>query len=168
MLHFYVKPENIKENTFTINGEQAHYLSNVHRSKTNDEIIIFDRIGNSYKTKITLINKNAITGNISFSSYNKISNLIIRLHTSIPKSSRFEWFIEKCTKIGVHEITLINAERSVNTGFSKNKLNRYEKISIAASSQCGRNDIVKINEPVDFKSACKNAVTDKYFINILP
>jgi 16S rRNA (uracil1498-N3)-methyltransferase len=26
---------------------------------------------------------------------------------------------------------------------------------------------VKINEPVDFKIACKNAVTDKYFINIL-
>jgi RsmE family RNA methyltransferase len=90
MLHFYVKPENIKENTFTINGEQAHYLSNVRRFKTNDEIMIFDGVGNSYKAKIIFINKNTITGNISFSSYNKISNLIIRLHTSIPKSSRFE------------------------------------------------------------------------------
>jgi len=168
MPHFYVKPENIKGNTFTINGEQAHYLANVRRFKVDDEIMIFDGAGNSYKAKITSINKNAIAGNILFSLYNKISNPIIRLHTSMPKNSRFEWLIEKCAEIGVYEIALINTKRSINTGFSKNKLKRYEKISTAASSQCGRNDIMKINEPVDFKTACKNAATDKHFINILP
>ncbi|WP_096525442.1 16S rRNA (uracil(1498)-N(3))-methyltransferase [Candidatus Endomicrobiellum trichonymphae] len=55
----------------------------------------------------------------------------------------------------------------LKTSFSKNKSERYKKISVAASSQCERNDIMKINEPLDFKTACKNAAADKKSINIL-
>jgi 16S rRNA (uracil1498-N3)-methyltransferase len=164
--HFYVKPEYIKENTFTISGEQTHYISNVRRFKTNDTIMIFDGIGNSYKAKITSINKNKIMGNILSSLY-KMPDFIVKAYTSIPKSNRFEWLIEKCAEIGVSEIAPINAKRTVNTSFSKSKSERYKKISVAASSQCGRTDIMKINEPLDFKTACKNAASDKNSINIL-
>jgi 16S rRNA (uracil1498-N3)-methyltransferase len=162
-----VKPEYITENVFSIKGEQAHYVSNVRRFKPEDEIMIFDGTGNSYKAKINSVNKNEIIGNILSSSY-KMSEFIVNLYTSIPKFDRFEWLIEKCAEIGVSEIFPINAKRSVTINFSKNKLTRYEKISIAASSQCGRNDIMKINNPLDFKTACKNVAKDKNFINILP
>jgi 16S rRNA (uracil1498-N3)-methyltransferase len=164
--HFYVKPENIKENTFTISCEQSHYISNVRRFKTDDVITIFDGIGNSYKAKITFISKNKIIGNI-LSSLHKMSDFIVKVYTSIPKGARFEWLIEKCAEIGVSEIAPINTKRSVNISFSKNKSERYKKISIAASSQCGRNDIMKINNPLDFKTACRNTAADKNSINIL-
>jgi len=167
MTHFYVKPENIKEISFIITGEQAHYISNVRRFKINDEIMIFDGIGNSYKAKINSLNKNLVSGNILSSSH-RIPQFTIKLYTSISKANRFEWLIEKCAEIGVSEITLISTKRSTNISFSKNKLKRYEKIAIAASSQCGRNDIIKINEPVDFKTACENTSVDRNFINILP
>jgi 16S rRNA (uracil1498-N3)-methyltransferase len=169
MPHFYVNPEDIKGQSFFISGEQAHYIINVRRFNPNDEIMIFDGLGNSYKAQIISINinKNEISGKIISSSY-KISIFKVRLYTAIPKGSRFEWLIEKCAEIGVSEIMPINTKRSVNTEFSKNKFKRYEKISIAASSQCGRNDIMRINYPLDFKSACKNAVANKSLINILP
>ena len=86
----------------------------------------------------------------------------------MPKGERFEWLIEKASEIGASKIIPIIAKRSVQTNFSENKLARFEKISISASSQCGRNDIMKILKPQDFKTACKNAVQDKNFINILP
>ncbi|OEG70973.1 hypothetical protein ATZ36_03545 [Candidatus Endomicrobiellum trichonymphae] len=166
MTHFYVKPKYIKENTFTISSEQSHYISNVRRFKTDDAIMIFDGIGNSYKAKITFINKNKIMGNI-LSSLHKMPDFIVKVYTSIPKGDRFEWLIEKCAEIGVSEVAPINTKRSINISFSKNKSERYKKISIAASSQCGRNDIMKIKEPLDFKTACKNATADKNSINIL-
>jgi 16S rRNA (uracil1498-N3)-methyltransferase len=128
--------------------------------------MIFDGIGNSYKAKITFINKNKIMGNI-LSSLHKMPDFIVKVYTSIPKGDRFEWLIEKCAEIGVSEVAPINTKRSINISFSKNKSERYKKISIAASSQCGRNDIMKINEPLDFKTACKNATADKNSINIL-
>jgi 16S rRNA (uracil1498-N3)-methyltransferase len=164
--HFYVKPEYIKENTFTLSGEQSHYISNVRRFKTDDTIMIFDGIGNSYKAKITFINKNKIIGNI-LSSLHKMSDFIVKVYTSIPKGDRFEWLIEKCAEVGVSEVAPINTKRSIRISFSQNKSERYKKISIAASSQCGRNDIMKINKPRDFKTACKNTTADKNSINIL-
>ncbi|MDR1721274.1 MAG: 16S rRNA (uracil(1498)-N(3))-methyltransferase [Endomicrobium sp.] len=167
MTHFYVKPENIKETTFTVRDEQAHYILNVRRFKLNDEIMIFDGTGNSYKAKINSINKNLVSGNILFSSY-KIPEFIIKLYTSISKANRFEWLVEKCVEIGVSEIIPISTKRSVNISFSKNRLNRYEKIVIAASSQCRRNDIMKIKGLVDFKAACKNVALERDFINIIP
>jgi 16S rRNA (uracil1498-N3)-methyltransferase len=167
MSHFYVKPEAIKEKTFSISGEQAHYVSTVRRFKPNDEIMIFDGLGNSYKAKINSINKNEIVGNILSSLYKK-SEFVLKLYTSIPKGDRFEWLIEKCAEVGVSEITPTNTKRSVNANFSKNKLERYEKISIAASSQCGRNDIMKINDPLDFRTACTNVLINNRYMNVLP
>ncbi|MDR2645309.1 MAG: 16S rRNA (uracil(1498)-N(3))-methyltransferase [Endomicrobium sp.] len=167
MPHFYVNPENINGQSFFISGEQAHYIINVRRFNPNDEIMIFDGLGNSYKAQITSLNKNEIFGKIISSSY-KIPVFKVHLYTAIPKGSRFEWLIEKCAEIGVFEITPINTKRTVNTGFSKNKSERYEKISIAASSQCGRSDIMRINYPLDFKNACKNTAANKSLINILP
>ena len=79
MSHFYVRPEDIKENIFAINGKQAHYVSDVRRFKTADEIMIFEGMGNSYKAKITSVNKNKILGNILSHSY-KISDFIVKLH----------------------------------------------------------------------------------------
>jgi 16S rRNA (uracil1498-N3)-methyltransferase len=167
MPHFYVDPDKIKENFFSISGEQAHYVLNVLRFKNNDEIMIFDGLGNSYKAQITSVNKNEVSGKIISSSY-KIPDFKVNLYTAIPKGTRFEWLIEKCSEIGVFTITPINTKRSVNTGFSKNKSERYEKISIASSSQCVRNDIMKINNPLDFKIACKSAAANKNLTSILP
>jgi 16S rRNA (uracil1498-N3)-methyltransferase len=167
MPHFYVKPEDITGNIFSIKGEQAHYVFHVRRLKPEDEIMIFDGVGNSYKAKINSVNKTEIIGNIVSCEY-KIPGFVIKLYTAIPKFDRFEWLIEKCAEIGVSEIFPINAKRSVNANLSKNKAKRYEKISIAASSQCARNDIMKINSQLDFKAACRNAEKDKNFINILP
>jgi 16S rRNA (uracil1498-N3)-methyltransferase len=167
MPHFYVDPDKIKEHFFSISGEHAHYILNVRRCKNNDEIMIFDGLGNSYKAQITSISTNRVSGKIISFSY-KIPVFKVNLYTAIPKGDRFEWLIEKCSEIGISKITPINTKRSVNTGFSKNKSERYRKISIAASSQCGRNDIVKINDPLDFKIACKNASANKNFVGILP
>ncbi|MDR2399344.1 MAG: 16S rRNA (uracil(1498)-N(3))-methyltransferase [Endomicrobium sp.] len=167
MPHFYVKPDDIKGQSFSISGEQAHYLVNVRRFKTDDKIMIFDGLGNSYKAQVTSINKNEILGKIIYSSY-KIPKFKIHLYTAIPKGDRFEWMIEKCAEIGVFEITPISTKRSMTTSFSKNKSERYKKISISASSQCIRSDIMKINEPLDFKRACKDAIVNKTLINILP
>jgi 16S rRNA (uracil1498-N3)-methyltransferase len=167
MPHFYVKPESITDDFFFIEDEQAHYIANVRRFKVNDEIMIFDGLGKSFKGKITSIAKGKVSGKILSSSYTNPA-FIVNLYTAIPKNERFEWLIEKCAELGISSIIPLNSARSVLTSFSDNKLDRFKKISISASSQCGRSDIMKICSPIDFSSACKNASNDKSFTNIVP
>jgi 16S rRNA (uracil1498-N3)-methyltransferase len=133
----------------------------------DDEIMIFDGVGNSYKAKITKISKGYIEGRIISSSY-EIPKFKVNLYTAIPKGDRFEWLIEKAGELGISEIIPLNTKRSVNKSFYPNKLERYKKISIAASSQCGRKDIMKINGPVGFENACLKTAENKDYINILP
>jgi RsmE family RNA methyltransferase len=104
--------------------------------------------------------------NILFSLY-KIPDFVIKVYTSIPKGNKFEWLIKKCDEMGVFEIVSINTKRSINSNFFKKTSQSNIKIFVAASSQCRRNDIMKINEFLDFKTACKNAYTDKNSINVL-
>ena len=167
MPHFYVKPEDINNGIFTMDNEQAHYLSTVRRFNAGDEIMIFDGKGNSYKGQIKSVSKTRVEGKILSSSYS-IQQTAVKLYSAIPKGDRFEWLIEKAAELGVSEIIPINTKRSVTVSFSESKAQRYEKISIAASSQCGRNDIMKISEPVSFESACKTATATENSISILP
>lgn len=167
MPHFYVNPANISNGSFLLEDEQAHYVSTVRRFKAGDEIMIFDGLGNSYKAKIVSASKNSISGNILSSSY-KMPAFKINLFTAIPKGDRFEWLIEKAGEIGISKIMPINTKRSAGFSFSKNKMERFAKISVAASSQCGRNDIMEITEPVDFRQACEKAAVMSGFTNIMP
>jgi 16S rRNA (uracil1498-N3)-methyltransferase len=167
MSHFYVKPQDIQNEKFLIADEQAHYLINVRRFKINDEIMLFDGLGKSYKAKIAKISKGQILGDILSSSY-ELPNFIVNLWTAIPKGERFEWLIEKCAELGIKEIIPLKTARSITNSFSQNKMERFKKISISASSQCGRSDIMEIKEHMDFTNACAQASTKKDFINILP
>ncbi|MDR1941888.1 MAG: 16S rRNA (uracil(1498)-N(3))-methyltransferase [Endomicrobium sp.] len=167
MPHFYVKPENINNGVFSIENEQAHYILTVRRFKKGDEIMIFDGLGNSYRGVISCADKNFIEGKILSSSY-KMPSFTIKLYAAVPKGERFEWLIEKCAESGVSEIIPLKTARSVNAFFSENKAGRFEKISVSASSQCGRNDIMKISSPVDFQTACENCFKNKNALNIIP
>jgi 16S rRNA (uracil1498-N3)-methyltransferase len=67
-------------------------------------------------------------------------------------NDRYEWFLEKATEIGIHEITPIICDRSerkvVNT-------DRFEKILLTAMKQSNVLFLPKLNPAVTFKEFIK-------------
>ena len=168
MPHFYVNPKDIQDKNFIIENEQFHYLSNVRRFSVGDEINIFDGLGNSYKARIDNIDKKNMKGTILSSKTLVLPNKKISLYTAIPKGERFDWLIEKASEIGVSKIVPVIYVRSVVKELSENKFERYKKISISASSQSWRADIMPIEKPVQFNETVEKWSTQKYTLNILP
>ena len=168
MPHFYVNPKDIKDKNFTIENEQFHYLSNVRRFSVGDEINIFDGLGNSYKARIDNIDKKSIHGTIISSKTLVLPNKKISLYTAIPKGERFDWLIEKASEIGISKIVPVIYIRSVVKELSENKTERYKKISISASSQSWRADIMSIEQPVKFNETVEKISAQKDTLNILP
>lgn len=167
MPHFYVNPKNINDNLFTVTDEQFHYLASVRRFNIGDEINIFDGLGNSFLAKITAINKNSLDGQILSKLPFVLPKIQVSLYTSIAKGERFEWLIEKSAEIGIFKIIPLITSRSVTTEISDNKFERYKKISISASSQCGRADIMSIEQPVKFMHAIDTVSQQTDTINII-
>lgn len=167
MPHFYVNPEDIKDGTFVVKDEQFHYLSTVRRFSVGDEINIFNGLGNSYKARIDVVDKKHIKGTILTTKTLILPNKKVSLYTAIPKGERFDWLIEKASEIGISKIVPIIYTRSVVKELSANKIERYKKISISASSQSWRADIMPIETPKKFSEIIK-ILNQKDTLNILP
>jgi 16S rRNA (uracil1498-N3)-methyltransferase len=67
-------------------------------------------------------------------------------------NDRFEWFLEKATEIGIHEITPIICDRSerkvINT-------ERFDKILLTAMKQSNVLFLPKLNDAISFKEFVK-------------
>lgn len=168
MPHFYVNPKDIQDKNFIIENEQFHYLSNVRRFSVGDEINIFDGLGNSYKARIDNIDKKSMKGTILSSKTLVLPDKKISLYTAIPKGERFDWLIEKASEIGISKIAPVIYSRSVVKELSDNKIERYKKISISASSQSWRADIMPIEKPVKFDEVIEKICDEKNTLNVLP
>ena len=168
MPHFYVNPKDIKDKSFVIENEQFHYLSTVRRFSAGDEINIFDGLGNSYKARIDNIDRTTMKGTILSSKTFVLPKIKVSLYTAIPKGERFDWLIEKAGEIGISKIVPVIYLRSVVKELSENKIERYKKISISASSQSWRADIMPVDNPVKFNEAAEKVSREKDTLNVLP
>jgi len=168
MPHFYVNPKEISNNVFTLTGEQFHYLTGVRRFSAGEEINIFDGLGNSFRAKIKTITKTFLTGEIISALDFILPAIKITLFTAMPKGERFEWLIEKCAELGVSKIVPVITARSVINEISENKFERYKKISISASSQSNRADLMAIEPPLKFKNAVEFVYKQDSALNLIP
>ena len=82
--------------------------------------------------------------------------------TAIPKGERADWLVEKATELGVSKIIPMLFRYSVVKP-KKTKLERWKRLSIAASAQCKRAFVPEIADPLDFRQALES-VKDEQLI----
>lgn len=122
--------------TITLPLEEAHHLTRVLRKTTGDEIHICDGAGNLYLGRIVTVTKkqtNVQAMSVLRSLKGPESRLTIAI-TPTKNISRFEWFVEKSTEIGIAGIMPMLTEHSER---QKIKPPRLEKIIISAMKQSG-------------------------------
>ena len=79
-----------------------------------------------------------------------------------------ELIIQKCTELGVKEITPVVMKRSVVKLDEKDKvkkIERWRKIAQMASEQSGRDAITKINNVININNVCN--LIEKYDIVLI-
>ncbi|WP_297812170.1 16S rRNA (uracil(1498)-N(3))-methyltransferase [uncultured Finegoldia sp.] len=136
-------------NKIYIYGDDYNHIKNSLRLNKGDLIhqVIDDKI---YITKIESIESDKIISEIiGEDTTHYESNININLFQCILKSDKNDYIIQKCTELGVNEITFVQTERTVvkieNTKWAKKK-NRFEKIALEASKQSKRIKIPKIKD----------------------
>lgn len=149
---FFVDEENIKLDGENINviGNEVHHI-NVLRHKVGDIIKI-----NEYDVEITDISQNEINGKILGKDIeNQLSKYKLTLYQSYIKSDKMEYVVQKAVELGVNNIVPFLSKNCVVKLDEKDKLKksqRLNKISLEASKQCGRPDIVKVEDVLNISS----------------
>lgn len=151
MYKFFVNKNQKKEDIIQIKGDDVNHIKNVLRLKNEETIQIgVKETSKNYLCKI--LEKNDDTIKLKIIEEIKEKNespIYLHILQGLPKYEKMETIIEKCTELGVSEITPVIMKRSVvklDEKTKEKKLLRWKKIAESAAKQSKRDIIPKINE----------------------
>lgn len=142
------------EEVFEITGNEAKHIF-VLRHNIGDIIEINDK-----QCEILNISKQNIKCKVTGDAQKKgIPNVKITLFQALLKADKMEYVIQKAVELGVSKIVPFNSKNVVVKLDEKDKIKkieRFNKISVEASKQCGRSDIVEVCNVTSFEDVLKN------------
>ena len=155
---------NIKSNdkTFFFDKEESKHIVKVLRKKESDKIFITNGLGYLFESIIEVASEKKCEVKIIKETFQQPDIFYTHIAVAPTKmNDRLEWFLEKATEIGIHEITPIICDHSERKVY---KIDRAEKIIQAAMKQSLHYYIPKINEPISFSQFVKSNIDGQKFI----
>lgn len=155
-MNLFYTPD-IEGEYYTLSPEESRHCVRVLRFSEGGSVVLVDGRGNWYEGRI----ERADARGCGVRVVEKISRYGERpfhLHLAVAPTKnmdRIEWMLEKCTEIGIDEITLLD------TAYSERKVvkeERLEKVIVAAMKQSLKAYLPKLNPVIpfrDFVKACK-------------
>lgn len=146
---FYNPDINSSIKEFSFDKEESKHIVKVLRKKEGDILHVTNGLGNLFYTEIILASDKKCTVKINEIDSQKPTDFYLHLAVAPTKmNDRFEWFLEKATEIGIHEITPIICEHSERKII---KTERFDKIIQSAMKQSLQYYLPKLNDPISFK-----------------
>jgi len=159
MSRFYVPPGSIRANKISVTGEEAHHIIDVMRLRPRDRVVTFDGTGKEYTGIIKDVKAKSLTIEIIEERESASGSAIrITLIQALPKKEKMDYIVEKATELGIHSIIPVVTDRTIpKWDESKRALqqDRWRKLAMEASKQCGRVNVPEIGDIAVFRNALK-------------
>lgn len=143
--------------------EESLHLSKVLRLKEGSKVLLLDGKGGMFEGEVLIVHqKNTAIGHLR--KLPSAAQRPYRLHVAIAPTKmmeRLEWFLEKATEIGIDEITPLISKR---TERDQVKLQRVEKIVLAAMKQSMNAKMPQLNEATTMSAFLKKDINGATFI----
>lgn len=147
---------------FTFPADESKHIVKVLRKTSGDILYITNGKGSLFQAEIMHPDHKRCMAKII--AVRTDSPAPYRLHMVVAPTKlndRFEWFLEKATEIGVHEITPIICDRSERKVV---KTERMEKVVLSAMKQSLHTYLPKLNGALPFKDYMDSPKNGDLFI----
>ena len=142
---FYIGDLDASSTIITLNEETSKHVVQVLRMKEGEELNLTDGKGNLLTAEITNAHKRNCAVRVKATSYKPQNERKVSIAISLVKNaSRFEWFLEKATEIGVTEIIPLLCERTERQHF---RYDRMKGILMSAMLQSQQTWLPLLHEP---------------------
>lgn len=162
MRRIYLDPTDCekKDNYIYIKSASFHYLSNVLRIEEGDTFLGFDGSGIEYTILIVKVEKKSIKGEIlktkKITEIEPIFN--INLFQSLPKGSKMDKIIDEVGQLGIKKLYPVISCRVIPQIKEENIINkrrRWKRIAAESSKIAGRDFVMDVESPINFKDAVR-------------
>lgn len=159
---FYIKEFDSSQKEIVLDEDTSKHVIQVLRMKEGEKINLTDGKGNLLTTEITAAYKKKCIVEIKENKNQQARTRNISIAISLIKNtSRFEWFLEKATEIGVSEIIPMICERTEKEKF---RYERMQQICISAMLQSQQCWMPLLHGPVTFDHVIETSHHDQKFI----
>lgn len=162
MRRFYAPPQNFANRSVLLNLAETRHLRDVLRLRIGDEVRVFDGEGREFLCRIEKIEKKETDLQIIEEIFPSApeSNLNLTLAVALLKGEKFDLIVQKTCELGVSRIVPLITKRAdiriKDAKESGKKIERWRKIVLEASKQCGRAQLMQIETPTAFEEFIKN------------
>ena len=162
---FYI--ENLEQQLIVLDEDTSKHIISVLRMQKGEEVLLTDGKGTKATASIIDDNRKRCAVQITNIEKEERSKAKVTIAISIIKNaSRFEWFLEKATEIGVTEIIPLLCERTEKEKFRYDRMNG---ILISAMLQSQQTWLPVLDQPTGFKTIIEEAThKNKFIAHCLP
>lgn len=152
--------ETLNDQRIVLNEDTSKHMINVLRMEKGEEVLLTDGKGKKAKASIVDDNRKKCVVEVSSIEEEKPKERKVAVGISIIKnSSRFEWFLEKATEIGVNEIFPLICARTEKEKF---RFDRMQNILISAMLQSQQYWLPLLHQPAEFEKAIQLSFERKF------
>ena len=149
--HFFTTPDLLTDTTVYLRGPDAHHLR-VRRAKQGDRIHVGDGAGRIAEAIIFTSTGAEVIATVSVMKVVPPPGTRLTVFQGLAKSGKVDWVVEKLVELGVDEIAVFAAGRSVplwDESKAKSVRLRWERVAHAASKQSERAWLPVVSGPLD-------------------
>jgi 16S rRNA (uracil1498-N3)-methyltransferase len=156
MTRIFVAPDQLVAGEVTVRGDEHHYLARVRRARPGDTVELVDGAGRRAAATIARLSDGETT--LVAGPPEQITAAPPRIRALVPliKGDRMELCLEKLVEVGVDDVVVWPAARSVarlDDARRDARLAKYRAIAQAAARQSGRAQVPEVSGAASLDAA---------------
>ena len=155
---FFASPARLFDSRIVLDAEESHHLVRVLRLLPGATVFAFDGNGAEYECEVARVSKEATELNVLARLSNEVeSPLQLTLAQALVKGDKVDWVVQKATELGVTRIVPLVTEHSEfrKAEGRELRLQRWRRIALEATKQCGRRKLIELGEVQNFQQFCE-------------
>lgn len=160
-MRILVPPGALRSGELRVTGDEHHYLARVRRARPGDAVELVDGAGRRAAAAITAIGDTETALRVDEPEQIAARPPFVRALVPLIKGDRMDACLEKLVEVGVDEVVVWPAARSVvrlDEARRAARLAKYDAAIRAAARQCGRAQLPPIAFADDLAAAIARAV----------
>lgn len=159
MRRYWIEKSQVYNNQVTFKGDQHHHIFDVCRQEVGHHFEVITEESKAYLVEVkSVTKKDAMAGIVEERVIKALPKPHIHIALSVPRYNVMDSTIERATEMGVSSIlpfvsqySFIRKEKELPAG----KQERWQKIIVSATQQCGRGELMKIHEVTNWQNMLK-------------
>ena len=146
-----------------MNEDETRHLRDVLRLRIGSEVSVFDGMGREFMATISLIGKRSSELGIfkEIEPASAESPLDLTIAAAVISGEKYDLMVQKAVELGVNRfIPLITIRCDMKLKDAAKRQDRWRRIAMEATKQCGRAKLMQITEPLGFAELIANTIAE--------